>query len=51
MNPAGLSLLNAVESSEVVGRTVYDFLNIDYRAAYHALTEEGIFRQAMLYGV
>ncbi|MCW8944661.1 MAG: PAS domain-containing protein [Sedimenticola sp.] len=40
MNPAGLSLLNAVDSSEVIGRTIYEFLNSDYHAAYHTLTEE-----------
>ncbi|MCW8903269.1 PAS domain-containing sensor histidine kinase [Sedimenticola sp.] len=40
MNPAGLVLLNATHSTEVIGRSVYEFLNSEYHEAYQALTQE-----------
>lgn len=38
MNPAGLALLNADEPQQVIGRTVYEFLDPEYHDAYRDLT-------------
>lgn len=40
MNPAGLALLAAEQPEQVVGKTVYDFLDADYIAAYRQLTDD-----------
>lgn len=42
MNPAGLALLNAQRPEQVIGRTVYEFVNDAYRPAYRELTA-GVF--------
>ncbi len=39
INPAGLSLLDAQYSEQVIGKTVYEFLIPEYREEYHRLTE------------
>lgn len=38
MNPAGLSLLEAERTNDVVGRSMYDFITPEYSRDYHALT-------------
>ena len=40
MNPAGLTLLNATTAEQVIGQTIYDFLNQEYHESYHQLTEK-----------
>ena len=40
MNPAGLALLNAKNPEQVIGRSVYEFLDADYHEAYRQLTED-----------
>lgn len=40
INPAGLRLLNATHSGQVVGKKVYTFINNEYHNAYQALTEQ-----------
>ena len=40
MNPAGLSLLNAREHDDVIGKTIYDFIMPEYTEEYKILTAE-----------
>ncbi len=42
MNPAGLALLNAQRPEQIIGRSVYEFVNEPYRPAYRELTA-GVF--------
>lgn len=46
INPAGLRLLNATDPSQVIGKTVYTFINNEYHTAYQQLTDE-VFSAAM----
>jgi PAS domain S-box-containing protein len=38
MNPAGLSLLNAKNNEDVIGKTIYDFIAAEYKDGYRDLT-------------
>lgn len=38
MNPAGLSLLDAKNNEDVIGKKVYDFIATEYKDEYRALT-------------
>jgi len=40
INPAGLRLLNASHPTQVIGKTVYTFINQEYHYAYQQLTDE-----------
>lgn len=40
MNPAGLAILKADDPHEVIGKTIYDFLEKNYSRAYQELTDD-----------
>ncbi len=40
MNPAGLAILKADDPHEVIGKTIYHFLQKDYSRAYRELTDD-----------
>lgn len=40
MNPAGLTLLGAIHSDQVIGRSIYEFLDQRYHSHYRTLTEK-----------
>ena len=39
-NPAGLRLLGATELAELVGRSAYDFIHVDYQQSKQAMAEQ-----------